>query len=112
MAVAAAIAPEALVARSGKGRFYSPLVLNIARTEGVSMQELDAMPGTGSEGRVTKKPTSWPLSRTHELKAAEIPATTPAAKTSSLASRRQNCFCASRRLFGGCQKVILTLRQL
>ena len=37
------------------GRFYSPLVLNIARQENISMQELEYVPGTGSEGRVTKK---------------------------------------------------------
>lgn len=37
------------------GRFYSPLVLNIANQEGVSMQELENLPGTGNEGRVTKK---------------------------------------------------------
>ncbi|TNE78665.1 MAG: 2-oxo acid dehydrogenase subunit E2 [Bacteroidetes bacterium] len=36
-------------------RFYSPLVLNIARTEGISMTELEALSGTGNEGRVTKK---------------------------------------------------------
>jgi 2-oxoglutarate dehydrogenase E2 component (dihydrolipoamide succinyltransferase) len=36
-------------------RFYSPLVLNIAASEGVSMQELEIIPGTGNEGRVTKK---------------------------------------------------------
>ncbi|MFA6470029.1 MAG: 2-oxoglutarate dehydrogenase, E2 component, dihydrolipoamide succinyltransferase [Bacteroidota bacterium] len=36
------------------GRFYSPLVLNIARTEGVSMSELESIPGTGSNGRVSK----------------------------------------------------------
>ncbi len=36
-------------------RFYSPLVLNIAASEGVSMSELEKIPGTGSEGRVTKK---------------------------------------------------------
>lgn len=36
-------------------RFYSPLVLNIAASEGVSMTELEAIPGTGNEGRVTKK---------------------------------------------------------
>ena len=36
-------------------RFYSPLVLNIASSEGVSMSELESMPGTGNEGRVTKK---------------------------------------------------------
>ena len=36
-------------------RFYSPLVLNIAASEGVSMSELELIPGTGNEGRVTKK---------------------------------------------------------
>lgn len=36
-------------------RFYSPLVLNIAASEGISMTELEHIPGTGNEGRVTKK---------------------------------------------------------
>jgi 2-oxoglutarate dehydrogenase E2 component (dihydrolipoamide succinyltransferase) len=36
-------------------RFYSPLVLNIAAQEGVSMHELETIGGTGNEGRVTKK---------------------------------------------------------
>lgn len=36
-------------------RFYSPLVLNIARQEGISMSELERLSGTGAEGRVTKK---------------------------------------------------------
>lgn len=40
---------------SGEARFYSPLVLNIARGEGVSMAELENIAGTGAEGRVTKK---------------------------------------------------------
>ncbi len=35
-------------------RFYSPLVKNIAATEGISQAELDAISGTGKEGRVTK----------------------------------------------------------
>ncbi|TGE20070.1 dihydrolipoamide acetyltransferase family protein [Hymenobacter elongatus] len=37
------------------GRFYSPLVLNIARQEGISMGDLEYLPGTGKEGRVTKQ---------------------------------------------------------
>ncbi|RQP18280.1 MAG: 2-oxo acid dehydrogenase subunit E2 [Parapedobacter sp.] len=36
-------------------RFYSPLVKNIANEEGISAAELDSIPGTGSEGRVTKQ---------------------------------------------------------
>jgi len=36
-------------------KFYSPLVLNIASSEGVSLSELERISGTGNEGRVTKK---------------------------------------------------------
>ena len=36
-------------------RFYSPLVLNIAQQEGISMADLENIPGTGQEGRVSKK---------------------------------------------------------
>lgn len=39
----------------GGARFYSPLVLNIAQSEGISMTELENIPGTGQEGRVSKK---------------------------------------------------------
>jgi len=35
-------------------RFYSPLVLNIAKEEGISFEELDKIVGTGLEGRLTK----------------------------------------------------------
>ena len=34
--------------------FYSPLVLNIARVEGISMGELETIVGTGTGGRLTK----------------------------------------------------------
>jgi 2-oxoglutarate dehydrogenase E2 component (dihydrolipoamide succinyltransferase) len=44
-------APQA----SSGSRFYSPLVLNIAAKEGIGMAELESIPGTGSENRVTKK---------------------------------------------------------
>ena len=39
---------------SSGNRFYSPLVKNIAKQEGVSQEELDLIKGTGKEGRVTK----------------------------------------------------------
>lgn len=39
---------------SESSRFYSPLVKNIAREEGISFEELEAMEGTGKDGRVTK----------------------------------------------------------
>jgi 2-oxoglutarate dehydrogenase E2 component (dihydrolipoamide succinyltransferase) len=37
-----------------EGRFYSPLVLNIAKEEKIPMSELEKIPGTGKDGRVTK----------------------------------------------------------
>jgi 2-oxoglutarate dehydrogenase E2 component (dihydrolipoamide succinyltransferase) len=37
------------------GRFYSPLVKNIAKQENISPQELEHIPGTGNEGRLTKQ---------------------------------------------------------
>jgi 2-oxoglutarate dehydrogenase E2 component (dihydrolipoamide succinyltransferase) len=40
---------------TGSGRFYSPLVKNIAKRENISRQELDHIKGSGSEGRVTKQ---------------------------------------------------------
>jgi len=42
------------IKRSVSDRFYSPLVKNIASQENLSNEELDAIPGTGTEGRLTK----------------------------------------------------------
>ncbi len=39
----------------GNNRFFSPLVLNIANSEGISLSELEKIPGTGADGRVSKK---------------------------------------------------------
>ncbi|MCF4101008.1 2-oxo acid dehydrogenase subunit E2 [Gillisia sp. M10.2A] len=39
---------------SDSNKFYSPLVKNIAKKEGVSLSELEALEGTGKDGRVTK----------------------------------------------------------
>ncbi|MGQ0829482.1 MAG: dihydrolipoamide acetyltransferase family protein [Bacteroidota bacterium] len=39
---------------SGPGKFFSPLVRNIAKQEGISMAELETIAGTGANGRVTK----------------------------------------------------------
>lgn len=55
-ALSTASEPGALPGRLGAdGRFYSPLVRSIAQTEGISTSELDGIPGTGAEGRLTKK---------------------------------------------------------
>ncbi len=43
-----------VLGQSSTDRFYSPLVKNIAKQEGVTIEELDAIIGTGKEGRVSK----------------------------------------------------------
>src|SRR5688572_2280150 len=47
--------PATTSSPSNGNRFYSPLVLNIAAQEGISLSELEKLPGTGNEGRITKK---------------------------------------------------------
>ncbi|OEK01834.1 2-oxoglutarate dehydrogenase [Roseivirga sp. 4D4] len=46
---------HAVLEAPASDRFYSPLVMNIARQESIPMAELEMVPGTGREGRVTKK---------------------------------------------------------
>jgi len=40
---------------SGSDKFFSPLVKNIAKEEGISVAELESIPGSGKDGRVTKE---------------------------------------------------------
>ncbi len=48
--------PASDIPREGsEGQFFSPLVRSIAKEEGVSVQELEAIAGSGQGGRVTKK---------------------------------------------------------
>ena len=86
-------------------RFYSPLVRNMAREEGISETELATIPGTGSEGRVTKEDMmqyinskkggttevrfeapAAPDSLSSASKPAPVSASTPATPTASSAS--------------------------
>ncbi len=73
-AIADAIKPpvQSDTTATSPSRFYSPLVLNIAKEENIPMSELEAIPGTGSEGRVTKKDILAYLSQKQSA-----PATTP-----------------------------------
>ena len=53
--VASVVASEKINTTSDSGKFYSPLVRSIAEKEGISINELEAINGSGKEGRVTKK---------------------------------------------------------
>lgn len=52
--VSTQIKKEQGLKNSSSAKFYSPLVLNIAAREGIALSELEAIEGTGNEGRVTK----------------------------------------------------------
>lgn len=71
--------------RTGQsGRFYSPLVRNIATAEGVTMEELETIEGSGTEGRVTKKDILSYLPERGDQPSARpaAPKASPTAKTS------------------------------
>ena len=87
-------APQAAVAvsKSNGTRFYSPLVRNIAQKENINQVELDAIAGSGLNGRVTKRDilayvgtrgTSQPQG---VVQTAPMTATTKAAPTPQVAS--------------------------
>ncbi|WP_372473760.1 dihydrolipoamide acetyltransferase family protein [Capnocytophaga sp. ARDL2] len=73
-------------------KFFSPLVKNIAKEEGVSLAELESIKGTGKEGRVTKndildyvknrgaQPTAAPSTVAAQPVATPVPAAAPVAK--------------------------------
>ena len=52
--VSVAVETAAVERTSSSGKFFSPLVRNIAKQEGVSVAELETISGTGKDGRVTK----------------------------------------------------------
>jgi len=79
---------------SDSEKFLSPLVKNIAKEEGVSVAELEAISGTGKEGRVTKndildyvknrlsQPTAVAASVVEVQKAVQVPIAQKAAPVS------------------------------
>jgi 2-oxoglutarate dehydrogenase E2 component (dihydrolipoamide succinyltransferase) len=67
--------PIELASKPLVNRFYSPLVLNIANSEGIPLSELERIPGTGNDGRVSKKDI---LQYIADKKAGTVPQYTPA----------------------------------
>ncbi|MBE0639153.1 MAG: 2-oxo acid dehydrogenase subunit E2 [Bacteroidales bacterium] len=61
---------------SSSTRFYSPLVKSIAKAEQISVQELEQIPGSGKENRVTKDDLLNYLKTRKEVK-ADLPASKP-----------------------------------
>ena len=59
---------------TGNNKFFSPLVLNIANSEGISLSELERILGTGADGRVSKKDVIQYIT---DKRAGKVPAFVP-----------------------------------
>ena len=68
-------------------RFFSPLVLNIANSEGLSLSELERIPGTGADGRVSKKDV---LQYIADKRAGRVSANAPAQPVQQIFSQTAN----------------------
>jgi 2-oxoglutarate dehydrogenase E2 component (dihydrolipoamide succinyltransferase) len=71
------------------GRFYSPLVLNIARSESISMTELEKIPGSGKDNRVTKSDILSYLENRNAPASQEVPLNLPTGKVEEAAAKPQ-----------------------
>jgi len=67
-------------------RFYSPLVREIAKQENISMAELEAIPGSGEGGRVTKKDILAYVEQRKAKPAVPAPAVSPAKPAAPVAA--------------------------
>jgi 2-oxoglutarate dehydrogenase E2 component (dihydrolipoamide succinyltransferase) len=73
----------AVVDFKSANRFYSPLVKNIAKEESIPVAELETIPGSGLEGRVTKKDILAYVQNRKLGKSIQIPSARPAATSST-----------------------------
>lgn len=72
---------------SNGNKYYSPLVMNIAQTEGISATELEGIRGSGKDGRVTKEDILLYLKNRSSKPTTSTAATTP--KTAKAATSSQ-----------------------
>ena len=73
---------------SGAERFYSPLVKNIAKQEGISLDELAHIEGTGLNNRVTKDDILAYIAHRTQPKATTVASTPAASATASPIDQR------------------------
>jgi 2-oxoglutarate dehydrogenase E2 component (dihydrolipoamide succinyltransferase) len=88
-AVAATVSapePSGPISKNSNGRFYSPLVRSMAKEEGIGQSELDQIPGSGKEGRVTKKDIIAYLEGGRQSKADQAPAASAAPTAAAAAT--------------------------
>ena len=87
-------------------RFYSPLVLNIARQEGISMSELETLPGTGANGRVTKKDILEHVEKRHLAPTQQIIETAVAPPVANTEAPKQETQVVAAKSYSGNVEII------
>ncbi len=80
-----------VVSFANANRFYSPLVKQIAKTENISLAELESIEGSGKEGRVTKNDVlAYLENRTAKPEQAEKTASTAPKKAPAMEAPKVN----------------------
>lgn len=100
VSVSKQVTPSQPSAQPTGDRFYSPLVLNIARQEGISMVELEGIVGTGANGRVTKKDILEHIENRHLAPARQI-VQTPVAPVVNTETPRQETNVVATKSYSG-----------
>ncbi|MGB5378686.1 dihydrolipoamide acetyltransferase family protein [Muriicola sp.] len=89
LAVAKETVAAPVAAYKTSDRFYSPLVKNIANKEQISFEELEAIPGTGLEGRVTKNDILAYLEKKQNGGVVTKPVTPPAQEEKAISVQEE-----------------------
>ncbi len=71
-------------------RFYSPLVKSIAKNENIVLAELENIPGSGKDGRVTKRDVLAYLEKRNSAKVAPVATAASASATQQKAMPKMN----------------------
>ena len=98
--------PTPPVSQPTGDRFYSPLVLNIARQEGISMTELESLQGTGANGRVTKKDILEHVEKRHLAPAQQIIQTPVAPQVVNTEAPKQETNVVAAKSYSGNVEII------
>lgn len=110
-APAPARAETPAVQPSGEPRFYSPLVLTIAQQEGISFAELEKIPGSGADGRVSKRDIlEYIAHRGQQVQEPEVirdePKSAPAREDARAGSSREMTTVAASNSYGNNVEII------
>lgn len=81
--------PKAQAVKSEEERWYSPVVLQLAKEAGITREELEGIPGTGYEGRLSKKDIKQYIMQKKQGKENEAKEAAPSVAPSAGTANRQ-----------------------